>query len=346
MPSKKYIENKSATSALIEELVELCSKPSVAELLQEILTTIIKLGMEHNDTGDYKLINTSLKELRHAMRIFSPYRETRKVTIFGSARTPSTDPCYIMAEKFALEMVNNGFMVISGAGPGIMEAANKGAGRDNSFGINIKLPSEQGSNPYISDDPKLMTFKYFFTRKLFFIKESSATVIFPGGMGTQDEGFENLTLFQTGKSMPRPIVLVEPEDGTYWDSWIKILAKELLSNGYISPDDMGLFHRATTIEDARDYVTNYYRVYHSLRYVRGKTVLRLNHALSPSTVERLNEEFKDILINGKYTTSGPLEDELKKNEYPDLPRLVFNFNKKNYGRLNKLILRVNESDSE
>jgi uncharacterized protein (TIGR00730 family) len=346
MPSKKYIENESATNALIEELVGLCSKPSVAELLQEILTTVIKLGMEHNDTGDYKLINTSLKELRHAMRIFSPYRETRKVTIFGSARTPSTDPCYVMAEKFALAMVNKGFMVISGAGPGIMEAANKGAGRDNSFGINIKLPSEQGSNPYISGDPKLMTFKYFFTRKLFFIKESSATVIFPGGMGTQDEGFENLTLFQTGKSMPRPIVLVEPEDGNYWDSWIKFLAKEHLANGYISPDDMGLFHRATTIEDARDYITNYYRVFHSLRYVRGKTVLRLNHALPLSTVERLNEEFKDILINGKYTTSGPLEDELKKNEYPDLPRLVFNFNKKSYGRLNQLILRVNEFGGE
>ena len=227
MPSKNYIENESASDALIAELVSLCSKPEQAELLQEILTTVIKLGMEHDDTGDYKLINTSLKELRHAMRIFSPYRETRKVTIFGSARTPSTDPCYIMAEKFALEMVKNNFMVITGAGPGIMEAANKGAGRDNSFGINIKLPSEQGSNSYINGDPKLMTFKYFFTRKLFFIKESSATAIFPGGIGTQDEGFENLTLFQTGKSMPRPIVLIEPEESTYWHGWIQYIEKEL-----------------------------------------------------------------------------------------------------------------------
>ncbi|MGV7221087.1 MAG: LOG family protein [Nitrospinales bacterium] len=346
MPSKEYFENESTTKALIKELVDLCSKPDVAELLHDILTTVIKLGMEHNDTGDYKLINTSLKELRHAMRIFSPYRETRKVTIFGSARTPSSDPCYIMAEQFANEMVENGFMVISGAGPGIMEAANKGAGRDNSFGINIKLPTEQGSNPYINGDPKLMTFKYFFTRKLFFIKESSATVMFPGGMGTQDEGFENMTLFQTGKSMPRPIVLAEPEDSTYWESWIKYLKKNLLSGGFISPDDMGLFYRATSIEDTRDYIKNYYKVYHSLRYVRGKTVLRLNHPIPSSTIEILNDEFMDILINGKFITSGPLEDELKKNEYPDLPRLVFNFNKKNYGRLNKLILRMNQPDGE
>jgi hypothetical protein len=170
--------------------------------------------------------------------------------------------------------------------------------------------------------------------------------MFPGGMGTQDEGFENLTLFQTGKSMPRPIVLAEPEDSTYWKNWIKNIDKELLSGGFISPEDMGLFHRATNIEDARDYIKNYYRVYHSLRYVRGKTVLRLNHPLSSSTVEILNDECKDILINGKFVTSGPLEDELKKNEYPDLPRLVFNFNKKNYGRLNELILRVNESGGE
>ena len=342
MPSKEYIANERKTNELINELVGLCPNPAVTELLNEILTTAIKLGMEHSDVGDYKLINTSLKELRHAVRIFSPYRETRKVTIFGSARTLPSDPCYKMAEQFAIEMVNNGFMVISGAGPGIMEAANKGASRENSFGINIKLPNEQGSNPYISGDPKLMTFKYFFTRKLFFIKESAATIIFPGGMGTQDEGFENLTLFQTGKSMPRPIVLAEPEGSTYWHGWLNYIENELLSNGYISPDDMSLFYRATSINAAVDYIINYYKVYHSLRYVKGKTVLRLNHSLSTSTIEAINDEFQDILVDGKYVLSNALEEELKKNEYPDLPRLVFRFNKKNYGRLNKLILRMNE----
>ena len=193
---------------LIEELLEYCAEPALQELFREMLTTLVKLAQEHRDRGDYKLINTTLKELRHAFRVFLEYRDVRKVVIFGSARTPEDHPAYIMAQDLARRLVDDGMMVITGAGGGIMEAANRGAGRDLSFGINIKLPFEQKANPYIDGDPKLMQFKYFFTRKLMFIKESHATVLFPGGVGTLDEGFENLTLFQTGKCLPQPILMV------------------------------------------------------------------------------------------------------------------------------------------
>ena len=344
MPNYDYIVDDPKADALIAELTALCAKPAVSEQFREILTTVVKLAEEHDDTGDYKLVNTTLKELRHAMRIFSPYRGTRKAVIFGSARAEPSDPCYKMAENLARALVESGFMVITGAGPGIMEAANKGAGKERSFGINIKLPCEQGANPYISGDPKLMTFKCFFTRKLMFIKESSATVIFPGGLGTQDEGFENMTLFQTGKSMPRPIVLVEPENGAYWKNWLTYIENELLAPGYISDEDMGLFHRATTVDQALAYIKGFFRVYHSLRYVRGRTVLRLNQSIAPQTLERLNDEFQDILIDGEFISTGPLADEIRNNEYPGLARLAFNFNKRSYGRLNQLIKTINQSE--
>ena len=343
MPDHEYIVDEPKVDALIAELTTLCAKPAVSEQFREILTTVVKLAKEGDDIGDFKLVNTTLKELRHAMRIFTPYRGTRKVVIFGSARAAPSDPCYKMAEELARALVESGFMVITGAGPGIMAAANKGAGKGRSFGINIKLPCEQGSNPYISGDPKLMTFKYFFTRKLMFIKESSATVIFPGGLGTQDEGFENLTLFQTGKSMPRPIVLAEPENGAYWENWITYIENELLAPGYISPEDMGLFHRTTTVGEALAYIKDYYRVYHSLGYARGRTVLRLNQAIAPQTLERLNDEFRDILIDGEFISAGPLEGEVSDNEYLGLARLTFNFNKRSYGRLNQLIKTINQS---
>lgn len=343
MPSQNYTVDNPQAEALIRELVDLCANSSSGDLLREILTTVVKLGMEHDNTGDYKLVNTTLKELRHAMRIFSPYRKTRKVCIFGSARTDPSDACYQMARQLSKNLVDKGFMVITGAGPGIMAAANQGAGKENSFGINIELPYEQGANPYIAGDPKLMTFKYFFTRKLMFIKESSATVLFPGGMGTQDEGFETLTLFQTGKCMPRPIVLVEPENGTYWQNWVDYLKTEMLGRGYISPEDLSLFHRVTSVEKALEHILEYYRVYHSLRYVRGQTVLRLIKEVSPKLLDRLNREFGDILSKGEFKSSGPLEDEVRNDEYPDLPRLVFNFDNRSFGRLNQMIRMINRS---
>ena len=343
MPNSNYSVGDPEAERMIQNLVDFCDNSEVPDLLKEILTTIVKMGREHQDRGDFKLTNNTLKELRHAYRVFLPYREKRKVVIFGSARTPESDPSYQMAVETAQAVVDKGHMVITGAGGGIMEAANQGAGRENSFGINIRLPKEQRANLHIEGDSKLMQFKYFFTRKLIFIKESDATILFPGGFGTLDEGFENLTLFQTGKCMPRPIILVEPKNGTYWESLLHLLDKELLSRGYISSIDMNLFHIVHSVEDAIQHLDDYYRYYHSLRYVNGLTVLRFTKALSPAVIEYLNHEFQDILQEGTFQASEALESEKAQNEFPELPRLVFKFNQHYFGRLNEMILWINRN---
>lgn len=342
MQKSSYHIGDPKGEGLIEEIVRYCSPDGCEDLLREIMTTVVKLGLEHRDKGDYKLINTTLKELRHAMRIFVPYRNNLKTVIFGSARTGAQDPCYKMAASLAEGLAQNGFMVISGAGGGIMEAANEGAGKKNSFGINIKLPFEQRANPVIMGDPKLMTFKYFFTRKLFFIKESNATVLFPGGFGTQDEGNENLTLFQTGKCMPRPIVLMEPENGNYWKLWLKYVQEALLDKGYISPEDMHLFYMSNSVDDAISHIVRYYRIYHSLRYIKDVTILRLKRAVPKDLLERLNEEYGDILCKGKIEISAPLNEELFDSDSLGLHRLIFYFNRQNFGRLNMMIQTIND----
>jgi len=337
-----YSVDDPKAEQLIEELLEFCSEPALQGLFREMLTTLVKLASEHRDRGDFKLINTALKELRHAFRVFLDYRDVRKVMIFGSARTPEDHPAYIMAQELARQLVEHGMMVITGAGGGIMEAGNRGAGRENSFGINIKLPFEQKANPYIDGDPKLMTFKYFFTRKLMFIKESQATVLFPGGLGTLDEGFENLTLFQTGKCMPQPILMVEPENGTYWKHWLHYVETELLDGGYISDIDLHLFKIVNSQEEALRAILDYYRAYHSLRYVGEETVLRFLKPIPPGIVEQLNQNYPDILLGGQFRTSQPLPAELENIQPPYLPRLVFSFDKKGFGRLNQMIQWLNQ----
>jgi len=343
MAKSNYSVGDPQAEQMIQDLVDYCGNDVAPDLLREILTTVVKMGVEHTDRGDFKLTNTTLKELRHAYRVFLPYREKRKVVIFGSARTPESDPSYQMALETARAVVERGHMVITGAGGGIMDAANQGAGRENSFGINIRLPKEQRANLHIEGDSKLMQFKYFFTRKLMFIKESDATILFPGGFGTLDEGFENLTLFQTGKCMPCPIILVEPKNGTYWEGLVRLLEEELLPKGYISSIDMNLFHIVHSVEDALQHLEIYYRYYHSLRYVNGFTVLRFTKALSPAVVEYLNHEFRDILNEGDFQVSEALEAEKIQNEFPDLPRLVFKFNQHCFGRLNEMILWINRN---
>ena len=343
MSNKNYITGNEEIDRLILELAEKISTEQCRERIRQILTTTAKLGMEHDDLGDFKLVNTTMKELRHAFRIFVPHRETRKVVVFGSARTKETHPIYKQAQEVSELLAQNNFMVVSGAGGGIMEAANRGAGKENSFGINIRLPFEQRSNPYIEGDPKLMTFKYFFTRKLFFIKETDATILCPGGFGTQDEGFEILTLFQTGKTLPRPIVLLEPEGNGYWGPWLDFVDSVLIKRGYISPEDRDLLWLSHSAREAADYIAEFYKAYHSLRYVEGKTVLRFTQEIPQKLIDHLNEEFSDIVAEGKIEASNPLASEIENKEHPDMPRLVFQFNRKSFGRLNQLILRINRS---
>lgn len=308
-----------------------------------ILRTVLKLAQDNADRGDLKILNRSLQELRHAFRIFAPYRNTRKVTIFGSARVQESDPYYHLARNVGQALAQAGFMVITGAGPGIMQGGHEGAGSEKSFGVNIRLPSAQDANPFIRDDPKLMNFHFFFTRKLMFVKEADAVVIFPGGFGTQDELFEAITLAQTGKSRLTPIILVDLPDGTYWSRWREFLRDDVMSRGYISERETGLFRILTSAEAVVDEIAHFYRNFHSYRFVRRDLVIRLNHAPTTALIDRLNSDFADILSDGKVRETEPLPEE---TDYPDtlpLPRLLMRFNREDHSRLRRMIDVINDA---
>jgi uncharacterized protein (TIGR00730 family) len=339
--SKEYETGDQTLDNLINELARRSGPAETESLLREILTTVVKLGAESGDKGDLKLVNSALKELRYAFKIFSPYRKVKKVIIFGSARSKSNSPEYKMAEELARKVTQKGYMVVTGGGPGVMEAGNKGAQTGRDFALNIRLPFEQKPNPYINEKDKSINFKYFFTRKLIFIKETDATTLFPGGFGTNDEGFEALTLIQTGKSKPRPILLMEPKGSTYWADWMRFVHNQLVGNGFIRKEDLKLFHIVSSVDEAVRRIEGFYRVYHSIRYVSGLTVLRLNKKLSAEKLHLLNRQFKDILTSGSIRMAPPTKEELKKGEYLNLPRLVMNFNLRGYGRLCEMISVIN-----
>ncbi|HEY3789324.1 MAG TPA: LOG family protein, partial [Urbifossiella sp.] len=261
---------------------------------------------------------------------------------FGSARTHPNHPAFMAAEAFGREIAKAGWMVITGAGSGIMEAGHLGAGRDNSFGLNILLPFEQSANPVVHGDPKLMTLRYFFTRKLMFIKESDAVALFPGGFGTHDEAFEALTLIQTGKSHIFPIVLVDEPGGTYWKAWQRFIEAELLDRGYISPADRFLYKVTDSVEEAVRTVTGFYRVYHSMRYVRGDLVLRLRSKLPDNLFQRIQTSFGDILAGGRFQQTEALPEEANEPNLAAMPRLKFRFDRHMIGRLRQLIDTIND----
>jgi len=342
--AKEYEIGDKAIDNLIAELVKKSNSVDSGHLLKEIITTAVKLGRESDDPGDLKLVNNALKELRYSFRIFSPYRKIKKVIIFGSARSPKASAGYKMAEEFSRKLTEKGYMVVTGGGPGIMEAGNKGALAGKDFALNIRLPFEQKPNPYIDERERLINFKYFFTRKLIFVKETDATALFPGGFGTNDEGFEVLTLIQTGKSKPRPIVLMEPKGSTYWADWKRFINNQLFKNGFVKKEDFNLFYAAKSIAEAVKYIEDFYRIYHSLRYVSGLTVIRLNKKISAKTLELINREFQDILAGGEICFSPPTKEEIEKGEYPELPRLIMNFNLRDYGRLCQLIAVINREE--
>jgi uncharacterized protein (TIGR00730 family) len=313
-----------------------------AALMRELLTGMLKLHDAHLDLLDVKIVNRAVKELRHAFGVFNGYRNRQKVSIFGSARTPSDDPNYQLAHQFSQSIVRAGFMVITGGADGIMRAAQEGAGRENSFGVNIMLPFEQGPNSTIADDPKLITFKYFFTRKLRFQKEANAIALFPGGFGTHDEGFEILTLAQTGKSDPQPIICLQAPGCDYWDDWSAFVTRQLLKRKLINEEDMSLFSIVTTADAAVSQIIRFYRRYHSMRFVGRELAMRLKQAITPEQLEQLRERFSDLLSDGTFELRGPLTEELDEPALRDLPRLVFTFNRRNAGRLRQLICHLNE----
>jgi uncharacterized protein (TIGR00730 family) len=309
------------------------------DLYSEMMVTLCRMCRDEADRGDVKLMHKAIQELRYAFKIFAPYRETRKISIFGSARTPEDDPNYQQALTFSTGMCEHGWMTITGAGDGIMKAGHGGAGTESTFGVAIRLPFEQKTNTIIANDRKLINFRYFFTRKLLFIKEACAVALFPGGFGTQDEGFETLTLVQTGKAELMPIVMVENQRGTYWEHWRNYVETELLKSGMISLEDMDLFSIHDNAEAAVKEVVNFYRIYHSSRYVNDDLVLRLNQPIADGLLRDLNARFADILDAGAIEQTAALE--LEGGEYADKPRLVMRFNRKSHGKLRRMIDRIN-----
>jgi uncharacterized protein (TIGR00730 family) len=321
-------------------LVDLSHHPQ-SKLIQRALQVILRIAEEDTERLNWKILTASLEDLEEGFKRFYPYRHTRKISIFGSARTSPQQPEYQVAFDFARCMTQAGFMVITGAGGGIMQAGNEGAGRDNSFGLNIKLPFEQGANSAINGDDKLINFKYFFTRKLFFLKESDAIALFPGGFGTQDEAFETLTLCQTGKYGPVPLVLVDRPGGDYWHSWNDYIYSQLQKKGLISPEDPSLYTITDRLDVACQTIKNFYRIYHSSRYIGKLFVMRLKLKLSDTVVTELNQEFSDILSQGEIRQDIALPEDQRELEILDLPRLSFYFNQKSFGRLYQLISRIN-----
>ncbi|MHB8440271.1 MAG: LOG family protein [Acidimicrobiales bacterium] len=312
------------------------------DLYRAILGTIVHMAEEHTEALDLKLASAALAEMAEAFRVFAPYRhDGLKVTFFGSARTLPDDPLYVQARRLAERMAAAGWMVVTGAGPGIMAAGMEGAGREKSLGVNIRLPHEQGANRFIAQDPKLVEMRYFFTRKLMLIKESDAYAVLPGGFGTLDEAFELLTLLQTGKAQPAPLVLLDVPGGTYWRGWRNFVDDEVCAHRLVSDDDLALFRITSDVDQAAEELLGYYRNYHSCRWVGDLLVIRLRHAPTRAQVGELNRRFADIVVGGTIRPTKPLAPERTGNDHVELPRLALRFNRVHYGRLRQLIDALN-----
>lgn len=335
MTKKKHITHpKDSESEVIEHDSELRQH---SELIAEIKTTADRLAADGATRGDLKILSRALRELRYAFKVFTPYRRNRKVTVFGSARTEPEAAEWKQAELFGKRIAEEGWMVVTGAGGGIMEAAHAGCGREMAMGLNILLPFEQEANPIIEGDEKLVNLKYFFTRKLLFVKEVHAVVSCPGGFGTQDEAFETLTLVQTGKRDLMPMVFLDKPGGTYWSGWLDYIKTELLDKGMISPSDMSLFKVTDDIEEAVDEVLDFYSVYNSMRFIRDKLILRLHREPSAELMERLNDEFSDVVESGRIEKAETHQLEADDDHLTHLPRIAFTFNRRAVGRLREMV---------
>ncbi len=336
MLTRRYKTGLPEIDEKIDSLAQLLDEGENAGLIREIFVTAAKLAADKADRGDLKILNASLKELRYAFKLFARYRGIRKVTIFGSARIQKNDPDYEQAVRFARLIADRNWMVITGGGSGIMEAGHEGAGRDRSFGVNIRLPWEQAANPVIERDRKLITFKYFFARKLVFLKEADGVVLCPGGFGTHDEGFETLTLIQTGKGRPMPLVFLDKPRGTYWKTWQRYVEDHLLRRGLISEEDMSLFKVTDNAATACEEIIRFYHNYHSIRFVKDLLVIRLQRAPDERLIARMHQRFADI-IRSELIVGGPLTEEADEPELSELPRLSFHFDRSHWGRLRQMI---------
>lgn len=342
MKTLHFTRTNGPVDRSIDRLMEEAGGIRRPEYVREMVLAALKAGQEDDERADLKLMNTTLKEMRFTAKVFGPYRNVRKVTVFGSARTSPDEPIYDMAREFGRKLAESGYMVITGGGNGIMEAANEGAGPEHSFGVNIRLPFEQHANPILAGNPRLITYKYFFNRKVAFLKEADAVALFPGGFGTLDEAMETLTLVQTGKRNPLPLVLVDEPGGTYWKKWVRFFEDELLSRRYIGPTDFSLFERFDSADAAIRHINRFYSRYHSLRFVDEKLVIRLTSPLTPAQAQDLQAHFADLLVpGGAIRPSAALSAESEEPEIAHLPKLVVDFNRKDFGILRRLIDAIN-----
>ncbi|HMS24867.1 MAG TPA: TIGR00730 family Rossman fold protein [Acidimicrobiia bacterium] len=329
--------------ALISEIVQLAGGDERNnDLVQELITSALRMSRERADRGDLKIASAALKEMRYAFNVFAPYRNRRKASIFGSARTAIDHPLYDQARSMAAELVKNDWMVITGAGPGIMTAGIEGAGQEMAFGVGIKLPFESTTSQFITGDPKLINFRYFFTRKLMFMKESSGFVLMPGGFGTMDEGFELLTLVQTGKMIPTPIVFLDEPGGNYWKKWNEFIIAELLEDNYISETDLNLYLVTDSVVDAANEIKAFYNNYHSQRFVSGILTLRMKNAIPDAALAAFNKDFAHIIVTGEIERCEASDDEREDNDHLGLARLRMNFDKRHWADIRMLINKINE----
>jgi uncharacterized protein (TIGR00730 family) len=334
--------NSEDTLRMVQEVLTSDGKELRSLLHKDLILNALKCKRDELDILDLKVISRAVAEFRYAACVFKPYRMVRKVSIFGSARVAKNSPYYQLTVKLGRLFVENGFMIITGAAEGIMRAGIEGAGPRNSFGVNILLPFERGPASIIRDDPKLVRFKYFFTRKIFFVMEAHAIALFPGGFGTHDEGFEVLTLLQTGKAPPMPVVLMELPGEQYWETWDQFIRQQLLARQFIAPQDLSFYRIIHSPEEAIDWIRSYYSTYHSIRQVRDRLVIRLEKELLDSHIRKLNEAFQDIIESGEIAKISPLPEEEDEPNLRSKPRIAFAYNKKSAGRLNEMILMINQ----
>ena len=339
---RPYRTGRSDLDAAIEHLVATADLPDHQDLVTELVVSALRLGHDSDDRSELKMVNTALKELRYAFGVFAPYADVPKVSIFGSARIRPDDPVYAMAVELAGAISSQGWMVITGAGPGIMTAGVEGAGVDRAFGVNIVLPFEAEPTPLLADDPKLINFRYFFTRKVTFMRESRGFVLLPGGFGTMDEAFELLTLLQTGRTHPAPVVLLDEPEGSYWDAWLDFTRRHLLGRGLISDDDLCLVRVCSSVDAAVEEICTFYDTYHSMRFVGDRLVLRLQRQVGDDELVDINDRFGALLTSGRIEPMAATEQEVADDDVVDLPRLGLRFDRASWAALRRLIDRLNE----
>jgi uncharacterized protein (TIGR00730 family) len=337
-----FKKSNGEVDVLIAELIRKVGDVHHPDLIREMILTALKAGLENDYRADLKLMRTTMKEMRYTNKVFGPYRDRKKVTIFGSARTRPDEPIYQKCVRFSRLLAERGYMVTTGGGGGIMQAGNEGAGAENSFAVNIRLPFEQETNPVMEASSNTITYKYFFNRKVAFLKEADAVVLFPGGFGTLDEGMEVMTLIQTGKNPPIPLIMIDSDEGDYWENWLQFVRNTLLKKGLISGEDFSLFTITRDPEEAVRLIDDFYQVYHSMRFVGPTLVIRMTRSLDTSHLQIMQDEFAEILSPGsQFRLTGALPEELDQPDLLQLPRLVFEFNMRNFGLLKAFLRRLN-----